>query len=417
MAITTPLGDLALDATLQTLNGIMNAIGALVSTLNAKTTAVDTTHVTVFSMPAVAVTGTVAVSGAYQATQPVSIAAPVAVTGTFWQATQPVSIAAPVAVTGAYQATQPVSIAAPVAVTGTFWQATQPVSGTVAISGSVATTVTSQALPTGASTEITLGQVSTYLSFVSTAAKQDTGNTTLGTISATLTALKSATAATDTNRLATDVRDGFPVSGSAASVTPIMTIDMLNYSMLSTQFTSYGVGTVAVLQSEDQVTWSACYAFVADSISSYINSMTTSKVLVISRKMRYIRLSITAWTSGTFSVVGTLSKHDLYLPPLPSVATTLTGPTNGAMTTPAITTTSSTVLSFNANRKGFLIQNDAASASPILVGMSAVAPTATSYSMSLAPGASYYCPAGNWSGAVNMIVASGTATAHVTDFT
>ena len=59
----------------------------------------------------------------------------VAVTGTFYQATQPVS--GTVAVTGAYQATQPVSLAtAPTTpVTGTFWQATQPVSGTVGVTG------------------------------------------------------------------------------------------------------------------------------------------------------------------------------------------------------------------------------------------------------------------------------------------
>ncbi len=108
---------------------------------------------------------------------PVSIAASVAVTGTFWQATQPISAATlPLpagaateatlalikaktdnldvllstrAVTGLtdaqlrasavpvsgtfYQATQPVSIAASVAVTGTFWQATQPVSLAAAV--------------------------------------------------------------------------------------------------------------------------------------------------------------------------------------------------------------------------------------------------------------------------------------------
>lgn len=69
------------------------------------------------------VDGTVGVSGS------------VAVTGTFYQATQPVS--GTVAVTGAYQATQPVSLAtAPTTpVTGTFWQATQPVSGTVGVTG------------------------------------------------------------------------------------------------------------------------------------------------------------------------------------------------------------------------------------------------------------------------------------------
>lgn len=53
-------------------------------------------------------------------TQPVS--------GTFWQATQPVSIAASVGVTGPL--TDSELRATPVPVSGTFWQATQPVSGT-----------------------------------------------------------------------------------------------------------------------------------------------------------------------------------------------------------------------------------------------------------------------------------------------
>lgn len=110
---------------------------------------------------AVSVAGALKVDGS-AVTQPVSVASPVAVTGTFWQATQPVS--------GTFfQATQPVSVAAtvsvdasghtvpvsqsgtwnigtvatiinPVAVTGSFWQATQPISAA------------SLPLPTGAST-------------------------------------------------------------------------------------------------------------------------------------------------------------------------------------------------------------------------------------------------------------------------
>ncbi len=85
--------------------------------------------------------------GASGTATPVSVADPmpvdvgtVAVTGSFYPATQPVS--GTVAVTGAYQATQPVSIASmpSTPVTGTFWQATQPISGTVGVSGSVAVT-------------------------------------------------------------------------------------------------------------------------------------------------------------------------------------------------------------------------------------------------------------------------------------
>ena len=63
----------------------------------------------------------------------VSITGSVAVTGTFWQATQPVSIAAPVDVSDrAARLLGHVTVDnAALAVTGTFWQAVQPVSGTV----------------------------------------------------------------------------------------------------------------------------------------------------------------------------------------------------------------------------------------------------------------------------------------------
>ena len=68
----------------------------------------------------------------------------VAVTGTFWQATQPVSIAGTVAVSGPLTDAQlrlsavPVTVTSTtvtgsVAVTGTFWQATQPISGAVTV--------------------------------------------------------------------------------------------------------------------------------------------------------------------------------------------------------------------------------------------------------------------------------------------
>jgi hypothetical protein len=121
------------------------------------------------------------VSGTFfQATQPVSLAASVAVTGTFFQATQPVSNASLPLPAGAatsalqptinvdggaqthvmnFPATQPVSIASAVAVTGTFFQTTQPVSlaASVAVTGTFfqATQPVSAAslpLPAGAAT-------------------------------------------------------------------------------------------------------------------------------------------------------------------------------------------------------------------------------------------------------------------------
>lgn len=76
--------------------------------------------------------GSVTVSN-FPATQPVSIASTVPVSGTFWQTTQPVSLATntPDVTDRAARLLGHVTVdSAPVtAVTGTFWQATQPVSG------------------------------------------------------------------------------------------------------------------------------------------------------------------------------------------------------------------------------------------------------------------------------------------------
>lgn len=108
---------------------------------------------------------TTAITAASSATQPVSgnvgVTGSVAVTGPLTDA-QLRATALPVSVS--FPATQPVSIAAPVAVTGTFWQATQPVSiaGTVAVSGpltdaqlratAVPVSAASLPLPSGAAT-------------------------------------------------------------------------------------------------------------------------------------------------------------------------------------------------------------------------------------------------------------------------
>lgn len=113
--------------------------------------------------------GSLTVDGTFwQATQPVSIAATVAVSGpltdaqlrasavpvsgTFWQATQPVSIAAAVPVTdngGSLTVDGTVAISGSVAVTGTFWQATQPVSIAAAVSTTPAGNVAHDAVDSG----------------------------------------------------------------------------------------------------------------------------------------------------------------------------------------------------------------------------------------------------------------------------
>ena len=112
------------------------------------------------------------------------------VTGTFFQATQPVSIAASVAVTGPLTDTQLRATAV-------------PVSGTVGVSGTVPVSAVSLPLPTGAATETTLSALNTKVTTcntgavvvsssalptgASTSALQTTGNTSLSTIATNTT--------------------------------------------------------------------------------------------------------------------------------------------------------------------------------------------------------------------------------------
>ena len=138
---------------------------------------------------AVTVSGAVATTGAFfQATQPVSLAGAVAlaagsaavgsVTVSNFPATQPVSGA--VAVTGS------------VAVTGAFFQATQPVSGTVTVAG--ASTAANQA------TEISsLAAIATNTTGAATAANQAAANTSLSAIATSTAANATATAQTAGN--------------------------------------------------------------------------------------------------------------------------------------------------------------------------------------------------------------------------
>ncbi len=108
-------------------------------TANIGTIAGLATEVTVAAMNAkMAALGQTTMSGS----MPVVIASDqgaLPVSGTFWQATQPVSIAGTVAVSGPLTDAQLRAVAVPVS--GTFWQVTQPVSLTsTTITGTVAVT-------------------------------------------------------------------------------------------------------------------------------------------------------------------------------------------------------------------------------------------------------------------------------------
>jgi hypothetical protein len=87
--------------------------------------------------------------------------------------------------------------------------------------------------------------------------------------------------------------------------------------------------------------------------------------------------------------------------------------TTAAPTTPAMTTTSATVLASNANRKGATIFNPLAGA--LLLNL-AGGNAATTPHKRLAQNESYEVPSG-YTGAINGALASGSGTVNVVEFT
>ncbi|MES2904407.1 MAG: hypothetical protein V4696_09510, partial [Pseudomonadota bacterium] len=250
----------------------------------------------------VPVSGTVGVTGAYQATQPVSIASmpSTPVTGTFWQATQPISgtvgVSGSVAVTGTFwQATQPVSGTvtvgnASLAVTGTFFQATQPVSiaATVVVSGPltdtqlratavpISGTVTANVgtgtqpvsgtfwqatqpisaaslpLPTGAATETTLAALNTKVTAVNTgavtiSAALPAGANTIGTTTGpTLTKGTQGASGYSVQDLKDAGRVIVNAATAIAGVTAVTTEALLTLNVSRDGAATSGVTTIAV---------------------------------------------------------------------------------------------------------------------------------------------------------------------------
>lgn len=107
---------LARESTLAALNVIANAIKTAAEALNAKATAINTGAIAgTVALDAGTLAALEAINANIQGTVPVSIGAPVAVTGSFWQATQPVSFTwAGLTDAQLRAAAVPVSIAAPV---------------------------------------------------------------------------------------------------------------------------------------------------------------------------------------------------------------------------------------------------------------------------------------------------------------
>lgn len=152
-----------------------------------------------------------------------------AVTGSFYQATQPVSIASmpSTPVTGTfYQVTQPVS--------GTFWQVTQPVSvaalplpsNAASETGGNLATIAAKDFATAARQDTLLTELQQKLEVadlatLATSAKQDTGNTSLSTISAGLLLAQGAVSTSVTGPLVQAVVSDTPQSYNPDQVYPL----------------------------------------------------------------------------------------------------------------------------------------------------------------------------------------------------
>lgn len=157
---------------------------------------------------------------------------PLAVTGTFWQATQPVSIAGTVTVTGPLTDTQ--LRATPVPVSGTFWQATQPVSiaATVNVAGPLTDAqLRATAVPVSLSSTTITGSVT-----VAQASAASLNATVVGTGTFAVQAAPSSAAAWGVNTLGstTSGQSGQLALGAVTTAAPTYTTAQSNALSLTT---------------------------------------------------------------------------------------------------------------------------------------------------------------------------------------
>lgn len=105
--------------------------------------------------------------------------------------------------------------------------------------------------------------------------------------------------------------DGLTVSGTATSAAVLFTTSMLNYESITVQVTSAGTScTITYETSDDNTNWVYSSGLNAASIgtSGIAPSTSTAVITQFPRKALYFRARVSTYGSGTVSVVGTLSK-------------------------------------------------------------------------------------------------------------
>ena len=163
-------------------------------------------------------------------------------------------------------------------------------------------------------------------------------------------------AVSSSNPLPVAQTDGLSVSGTATSAAVLFTTSMLNYESITVQVTSAGSScSITYETSDDSTTWVNSAGLNAASIgTSAISPITSTAVITqFPRKALYFRARVSAYGSGTVSVVGTLSKS-----PVAQLGTV--------------------VLAGVSTVGGALSEGTAATTSPVLVGLEARTSSKTS---------------------------------------
>lgn len=347
--------------------------------------------VQVSSLPAVALDATALAAlaqAATPATQAVSLAAPVAVTGAFFQATQPVSIAATVPVFGTFwQATQPVSgpltdaqlrtTAVPVSGPATDAQlratplpvsmsntlaltdaqlraAAVPISGAVtanAGTGTMAVSADALPLPLGAATETTLAALNTKIPANGQAAMAASSPVVIASNQSAIPTLELATVIIGQATQTAVINNILDTAASANGT------DVTNLRAAVVQIASTGTGGTFIFeQSLDSVNWRPLPVFNAElvtaaPITTAITATVSQIIYIFPIRGRFIRLRIvTTITGGSIQAFSRLSS-DPWTPTVALVASptaanlnatvsgTVTATVTGGTTLPVTPTT------------------------------------------------------------------------------
>ena len=130
-------------------------------------------------------------------------------------------------------------------------------------------------------------------------------------VSSGIKLLVGGTAVSSSNPLPVAQTDGLTVSGTVTSADVLFTTSMLNYESITVQVTSAGTScTITYETSEDGVNWQSTSGLTTSNIGASANTTTSTTALILQfpRKASIFRARVSAYGSGTVSVVGTLSK-------------------------------------------------------------------------------------------------------------